>query len=933
MTRILIAQMQSTTRLTRFLFGLGAAVAALFAVSASARAEDPFAIEPGSFATQISTNQAGAHPDLRTVFRLNTNPDGSTAGGTPKDLEIALPKGLIGAPTAVPTCPLATVIQPIGEPCPRETMVGKVTASLYLGLPFTVTKLVYNIKPYPGEPAAFAFNALYPVRLDTYVRTDGDYGVTASATNLTEAANVVASDLTLWGVPADHQGSGPESTTGGEIFFGSPLPGAERRPFLTNPTECSGSPLSSSITVDSWQHPGVTTPPVDYSLGDITGCDQLKFEPTIESQPTTNRADSPSGLAFDLNIPQNEDPDGDATSHLRDAMVRFPPGLTVNPASANGLAACSLAQVGMSADGQSDGRPVQCPDASKLGTVVAVSPAIDHPLPGSLYLATQGENPFGSLLATYLVIEDPLSGILVKLAGRVEPDPTTGQLTVIFEKNPQLPVEDLSLHLFKGDHAALKTPGGCGTYTTNSTMTPWSAPSIPASTPQSSFAITAGPSGGACLDAGAQAPNQPTFSAGTLNPTAGTYSPFVMKLTRADGTQPLKAIDATLPKGLLARLAGTPYCPDAALAAAAARSGKAEQASPSCPAASQVGSVTVGTGAGPDPFYAAGKAYLAGPYKGAPVSLAVVTPALAGPFDLGTVVVRSALSVDPITAQVHAISDPFPTILQGIPLDIRSIALNIDKPNFTLNPTSCEPASVLGGATSIFTQTVAFSQPFQVGDCARLRFSPSVTLALKGRTRRAGNPALTATINYPKGGQYANIAKTAVLLPKTEFIDNRHISNPCTRAQFNENACPAKSILGIATAYSPLLEQPLTGPVYFRSNGGERELPDMVVDLNGQIRVTLVGFIDSVGKKGAEKRRTRTRFLSVPDAPVSKFVLRLYGGKRGLIQNSVNLCRHPGFASVQMEAQNGNLGDFDTPFAAQCAKSKKHNGSKKKGHR
>jgi hypothetical protein len=613
-----------------------------------------------------------------------------------------------------------------------------------------------------------------------------------------------------------------------------------------------------------------------------------------------------------------------ATAHLRDAVVKLPAGMTVNPPSADVLAACSLSQVGMSSAGVADGNPVTCPDASILGKATVITPSLDHPLPAVVYLARQNENPFGSLLAIYLVIDDPESGIRIKLPGKIEPDPVTGQLTVSFRENPQTPVEDIRMSFFGGPHASLKTPAACGTHTVTSALTPWTAPEGETKTPSSSFALTNGPGGGACPPAGAGAPNQFSFVAGTADPTAKAYTPFSLKLSRADGTQQLSKIDTTLPKGLIGKLAGVPYCPDAALAAAANKSGKAEQAASSCPAASQVGTVDVGSGAGPTPIYVSGKAYLAGPYKGAPLSLAVITPAVAGPFDLGTVVVRNALYVEPETAQVHAVSDPLPTILQGIPLNLRSVAIKLDRPDFTLNPTNCDPLAITGSALSVFNQAAALSSPFQVDECGRLGFKPSLRFSLKGETKRSGNPAVTAVLKAPKGD--ANIAKTTVLLPSTSFIDNNHISNPCTRVQFNENACPAKSVLGIARAFTPLLDEPLEGPVYFRANGGERELPDLVADLNGQIHVTLVGFIDSVGKKGSEKRRVRTRFANVPDAPVSKFVLRLYGGKRGLIENSVNLCRSPGAATVQMDAQNGKTHDFDTPFAAKCGakKSKSH---------
>jgi hypothetical protein len=1157
--------------------------------------------------------QAGAHPFAQQVsFSFNTThhhypgpPPGSPGSGSGADpdpdgavktIVTDLPPGLLGNPQAAPFCQQSDFPpqNPTGigtSNCPTASQIGVATVKLgaLSGGELAPTKdPIYNLVPPKGVIARIGFVALIPIVIDIKLRTGGDYGITATVKNTSEVVNIYKTTVTLWGVPADsshdlERYEAGTSAPGQPSESGNPLPaGLPRRAFMSNPTRC-GVESTTGLAVDSWENPGNFlhyTAPEPMSF---TGCNEVEFEPTIEAKPTTNLADAPSGMDFNLHIPQHNEtlpgkneeqnlsvhatkgqfrlgfegevtgatgsgdlvgpvaasadltnlsavltnvnttsgaftvgqtvegsgipggttilalnpgaiqlsaaaeataagvaitglssttvsnvstsagafvvgeeisgagipagttivaveqgkltlsqpatatssavalsadlpfnapaaavqgalqalpaigtgaapgsggvavsggpgdetgstpyaigfrgrladrdvpqitatngaqplqigatpgsasvstttsgvPDPLSTAHLKDAVVTLPAGMTVNPPSAAVLDACSLSQVGMSASAVANENPIACPNASILGKATVVTPALDHPLPGIVYLAKQNENPFNSLLAMYLVIDDPISGVFVKLAGKIEADPNTGQLTVSFKNNPQLPVEDLTLDLPGGPHASLRTPAGCGQHTTTSVLTPWTAPEGPTATPSSSFPISASPSGGACLPTGASAPNTPTFTAGTLDPTAKAYSPFVFKLGRADGSQPLAGIDTTLPKGLIGKLAGIPYCSDAALAAAATKTGKAELASPSCPAASRVGGVDVGAGAGPTPIYVSGNAYLAGPYKGAPISLAVITPAVAGPFDLGNVVVRNALYVNPETAEVRAVSDPLPTILQGIPLDLRSIVLKMDRPDFTLNPTNCNPLAITGSALSVFGQSAALSSPFQADECAKLGFKPSLKFSLGGETKRTGNPSLRAVINYPKTGAYANIAKTAVLLPSTTFIDNEHISNPCTRPQFDANACPAKSILGTARAFTPLLDKPLEGPVYFRANGGARELPDMVVDLNGQIHVTLVGFIDSVGKKGSEKRRVRTRFANVPDAPVSKFVLNLYGGKRGLLENSVNLCKHPGEASVLMDAQNGKVEDFDTPFAADCATKK----SKRDGRR
>lgn len=885
--------------------------AVLLAVSASAQAEEPFGLAPETFATELSTNQAGAHPDLRTQFRLNLDSAGSSAGGTLKDLQLALPRGLIASPAAASICPLSKATDPSNS-CPVNQAVGAVTVAVSFhdnSSPLIQTALVYSVPPYPGEPIALAFGLVsFPIRLDTYMRSGGDYGITAVSTNITEGAVPIAVALTLWGVPADHNGPGPETDALGRSFGGPS--GDPRVPFTTNPTECSDVPPRSSITLDSWQRPGAFTDPVESSLGPLTGCDQLEFAPAIEARPTTNLAGAPSGLDLDLSIPQNESADGFATPHLRDAVITLPAGMTVNPSAANGLEACSMDQVGISSTGQPNAAHVNCPNASRLGSVEALSPAIGHPLGGSLYLATQNDNPFGGLLALYLVVDDPLSGILVKLAGKVEPDPRTGQLTVAFRNNPQFPIADLHLRLFTGPRATLKTPSACGEHSTTSTLTPWTSPEGADAMPSSSFVLARGPSGGTCLATGASAPNGPTFTAGTVDPTAGAFSPLVLKLTRADGTQPIKAIDTTLPEGLLGMLAGTPYCSDAALAAAASRSGRAEQISPSCPTASRVGSVDIGAGAGSTPFHLAGKVHLAGPYKGSPLSLATVTPAVAGPLDLGTVVVRTALNVDPVTARIHAVSDPIPTILQGIPLDIRSIALNLDRPSFTLNPTGCDPAAVLGNATSAFDRSASLSDLFQVGNCTRLGFKPRLAVKLSGPTHRSSHPGLRVTLRVPRGD--ANVARAAVTLPRTELLEGSHIRGVCTRARFSAGTCPAASVYGHAAALSPLLDGALRGPVYLRANPAHR-LPDLVASLDGQVHLDLVGRLDS------PRGRIRASF-DTPDVPLRRFALTLRGGDRGLVVNTGGLCgSEPPRAGGGFTAQSGEIRIGEIPVQTDCA--------------
>jgi hypothetical protein len=869
--------------------------------------------------------QAGDHPyeftsriDLNTVFRIG--PDQRFAPNSvedPRDISVDLPLGFLGSAQAAPTCSFAQLSSHISGGvggCPSDTIVGHILTEPVNG--DSVSGPIYNMVPEHGVAAEFGFVDILAGAHALYARVvPGPNGYVLRTTG-PDLPQIPLTDVvvTLFGNPAARDESG-----------NTPVP------FFTNPSACDGQPLTSAVHIDSWQHPGALNPDGTPDLADpnwasttsdspaVTGCNKLQFQPTLSVQPDSTSADSASGLDVEIKVPQSTDPDTLATPPLKKGVVTLPQGITVNPSAADGLASCSPAQI----DLPSAAEP-SCPDSSKVGTVQLQTPLLPGTLTGSIYLATQNDNPFNSLLAGYIVIDDPTTGVVIKIPGKLTPDPVTGQITGVFDNNPQFPFSDLELHFFGGPRGDLTTPPSCGTYQTTSELTPWSAPdSGPPATPSDMAAITSGPGGGTCPD---PSHLSPSFSAGTVSPLAGSYSPFVFKLARENGSARIAAIDTTLPQGLLGKLAGIPYCSGTAIDAAATKRGSTEKAAPSCPLDSEVGTVNVGAGSGA-PFYVQGHAYLAGPYKAAPLSLAIVTPAVAGPFDLGTVVVRTALYVNETTAQIHAVSDPIPTILQGIPLDIRSIVLNMNRPNFTLNPTSCEPTAVLGTATSSLGGVASLSDRFQVGGCNGLGFKPSLKLSLKGSTKRAGVPALKAVLTYPKGA-YANVKSISTVLPKSEFIDNAHIGNTCTRVQFNEGAghgsrCPSRSVLGHATAFSPLLDKPLEGTVYLRSNGGERELPDIVAALHGQIDVTLVGFIDSVGKKHSEVSRIRTRFMNVPDAPVSRFVLQLAGAKKGLLQNSANLCKAKNIAQVKAIAQNGKTYNTEPKVINDCRRKGK----------
>ena len=516
--------------------------------------------------------------------------------------------------------------------------------------------------------------------------------------------------------------------------------------------------------------------------------------------------------------------------------------------------------------------------------------------------------------------------MVIKLAGHVQADPDSGRLTATFDDNPQLPFSEFKLNFFGGATGALRTPDTCGDYSTTSELTPWSSStSTPVTPPDDTYSIDQGPSGD--CPAPADQSNSPSFDAGTVVPTAGTFSPFVLHLGRDDGTQQFSQVTLSPPAGLVAKLAGTPACSEAGIAQAQARTasgdGALEQSDPSCPAASKVGTVDVAAGAGPSPYWVKGNVYLAGPYKGAPLSFVIITPAVAGPFDLGVVLTRVATAIDPTTAQITATADPIPDHLtvdgDGFPLDVRSVQMKLDKPDFTLNGTSCDPSSISGSLLSTLGQTASLSQPFQLAECANLGFKPSLALRLRGGHFRNGHPAFTSVLSARSGD--ANIGRAQVTLPPTMQLDQSHIQAPCTRPQFAAGQCPDASVIGSVTATSPLLDYDLTGPVYLRT--GNNPLPDIVLALHGPASQPIE--IDQVGKIDTVNARLRTTFEGVPDAPLSKAVISLVGGCKGLLVNNTNLCKKINRASVQLDGHNNATADSTPKVAVKCPKPRKHN--------
>ena len=882
------------------LLALAPAAQAAFGLSAQSAEitdslEDPF-------------TQSGAHPyAFETAFSLVTKPDsvlGSAPDGTPRDVQVTLPPGLVVNPIAVPPCTTVAFLQ---KSCPAASQVG--TTDVTYSAPDNTTHLaVYSLVPPSGAAAKLGFHvdSVVPVTIEGSVNPEAPFKATATSKHISQALPLYDFSIALWGNPAAQNGGGASEVA-----------------FVTNPRSCPGTELPFGFATDSWEGPGALLADgrpdfadpswltYEVSAPASTECETLQFEPEVTAAPTTNIAESPSGFEFSIAVddPGLTDPAGRAETDLKKAVVTLPEGLTVNPASASGLGACSEADLARETFDSDVGEG--CPAPSRVASVEVTTPLLEETLEGSIFLAEPYQNPFGTLLAGYLVIKSPERGISIALPGKIETSPS-GRITAGFDQNPQFPFELLEVSFKSGPHAPLTTPPTCGEFEVKTELYPWSGGAPDISTQP--FTIAQSPNGGPCPAAAAGLPHVPGFDAGTLSPIARAHSPFVVNLTRADGSQRFREVTISPPPGLVAKLAGTEICSEAALAAAASRPGKEEQASPSCPPASRLGSVYAAAGSGPDPYWAPGTAYLAGPHKGAPLSMAIVTPATAGPFDLGTIVVRTALHVDPKTAEITAVSDPLPEILEGIPLDVRQASVRLDRPDFTLTGTSCDPLAVKGLLTSTLNQTASLSSGFQLGECGRLGFKPKMTLKLRGATKRGGHPALTVSL-MPRPGD-ANIASLSLALPRSEFLENKHIRTICTRVQFAADACPAAAIYGKATVESPLLDYALAGHVYLRSS--DNLLPDVVPDLRGPAYQPIK--LETAGRTDSIRGGIRTTIDFVPDAPFSKAVVALQGGGKGLLVNSRDICARTYRAAVKYTAHNGATYVDHPKLRAQCGR-------------
>jgi hypothetical protein len=900
----------------------------------------------------IPTSKAGSHPySITTAVNLSLEPGSVGEPGGPftegdlRDLNLELPPGLIENPSAVNKCSQELFHTPrispfeasrSGESCPAVSQIGVVEVRSSAEGGGTRSFGLFNLEPPPGFPSQIGFSPFgVPIVLTPHIRdSGGEYGISLQLRNLSQRLDVQGLTLTIWGNPWATPHNGQRANCLNELEPGFPFakcaispPQPDHAPFayLTLPASCS-SPLSFAVSAGSWQgSPAASTdagPPLE-------GCAGIPFAPQTLAQATNPRASSPSGLDFSLTA--NEEnlvlPTRTSPSQVRKAVVRLPEGMTLNPSLAAGLGSCSAAQY--AAETASSPPGAACPNKSKIGDFTVQSPLFSETIEGAIFLAEPddratpapgAENPFDSLLALYLVAKAPERGVIVKVAGELHADPGSGRLTASFDRLPQLPYSNLKLHFREGQRAPLVTPSACGTFATEIDLSPWLNPGAVVSS-TSKFQISKGIGTNEACPTGTTAPFAPRAEGGALNKNAGSYTPFQLLLSRADSEQEITSYSATLPPGLLGSIAGLPFCPDAAIEAAKLRTGREEEQHPSCPAASEIGHTLSGYGASAVLAYAPGKLYLAGPYHGSAISIVAIDSATVGPFDLGVVIVRSAIRVDRRDARVtvdSAGSDPIPHILQGVPIHLRDIRVYIDHPHTTVNPTSCEPftvVSILTGSGANVSSPgddvpATVSNRFQVSNCDALGFQPGLNISLRGGTKRAQYPSLRAVYRARPGD--ANIGRAAVSLPPSLFLAQEHIDTVCTRRQSERDACPAGSIYGRARVLTPLLAKPLEGPVYLRSS--DSTLPDLVAALRGNgVAIDLQGRIDSHGGG------IRASFEGLPDAPVSAFEMTLRGGKRGILVNAANTCTSSQLATARFLGQNNRGEVSHPPVRPQCS--------------
>ncbi len=875
----------------------------------------PFEIVPGSFHVSTSSGQAAAHADLTVSFDFAHESSAHELNGPTyndgRTTVVELPPGFIGNNTAVPTCTFALLsgdvaLESRGNPeCPPASQVGTISFVVHTNQPEAeeVTLPLYNMEVTSfGVAVQLGFNYQGAVvqALTVSVRP-GDSGVTVTSANIERLGEFRNVSVTTWGLPASHV---HDAERGQECYAnfrpvcggGGQSANIPVKPFLSNPTSCE--PHIARMEADSWEEPESWSHAETEVTPASTECERVPFNPSVEVAPTTRSAESPSGLNISLVVPQTwENPSGIATSNLKNTVLALPVGYTANPSLASGLGTCTPQQFGAETSSSAPG--AGCPPESKIGTVHVETPVLNEDLTGNIYIATPFDNKFNSLLGLYIVVKDPARGIIVKLQGHIEPNPVTGQLVTTFDENPQVPFNKFTLELDQDQTSPLVSPPTCGTYTAQAELTPWSDPLTPQLVDSQPFTIENGIGGGACPTGGVP-PFHPALVAGTLNNNAGAYSPMDIHITRHDGEQEITGFSSQLPPGLTANLTGIPFCSEAAIARARELNGAEEETEPACPAASEIGRTEVGAGVGTVLAYTPGKVFLAGPFEGAPFSIAAITSAKVGPFDLGTVVVHLPLLINPETAAVSIPSgaaNQIPHIIDGIVIHVRDIRVYIERKNFMINPTSCNAmnfaSTVVGGGADptnpADNDPVTTNDSFQLANCQNLKFKPEFSVSTSAKTSRADGASLTAKLTYPTGslGSDANIREVKVELPKQLPSRLTTLQKACTAAQFDTNPaeCPPASIIGQAKAITPILPVPLEGPAYFVSHGGEA-FPDLEIVLQGYgvtIDLTASTFISKAGI-------TSSTFKTVPDQPVTSFELTLPEGPYSALTAIGNLC-------------------------------------------
>ena len=843
-----------------------------------------------------------------------------------RELRIDLPAGLLANPAAVGRCLSGAFA---ADSCPDRSQVGTLELSSGVG-PQTRRLALFNLDPAAGAAMALGATAFgQPLTFEASLRAGGEepFGLSLTVSHIPASLQARALELTLWGTPGEaaHNAERGDCLNEAEPAFarckssiGEPT-ASPPLAYLTLPTQC-GQALSFAASARTWQGAGSSAAAQHPALDD---CDTLGFDPHTEGLLSVTKASSSTGFVFRL---RNEDttlanPRARIRSHPGRAVVELPGGVTINPSVGAGLGVCTPAQ--LAAESAFTPHGAGCPNAAKIGVFSVASPFYTGTLRGAVYLAEPRRNPFGSLLAIYLVAKSAERGILIRAAGELRPDPGDGTLTAVLEGLPQLPYTDLEVNMRSGQRAPLVSPPACGPARTKVTLTP-SAQGAPGDTSFTDSQIDSGIDFGPCPD-GETPPFAPGVIAGGVNANVGSYTPYFVHLTRRDTEQEITSYSLVLPEGIVGKLAGIPFCREAAIARARASAGFEEIESPSCPAASQVGRTLTGYGVGAALTYAPGRIYLAGPYRGQPLSLVTVNAATVGPFDLGTVVVRSAFSVDPRTAQLaidSGASDPIPHILAGIPLHLRDVRVYIDRPQFTRNPTGCGASrlvSTLTGSGARFADptddsSATVGDHFQLLNCLDLGFRPRLGLRLRGGTRRGAYPGLRAVFRA-RGGD-ADLKRIAVTMPPSLFLAQNHIRAVCTRAQFAAEACPPGSVYGRAAARTPLFDEPLRGPVVLRSS--DHKLPDLVASLRaGEVRIVLEGRIGPSKRGGI-----RAFFDGLPDAPLERFAMWLRGGRHGLLVNSVDVCKRRPSAAVKALAHNNRGAIFATELRGRCGRAK-----------